>query len=75
METPKTFQQKKHRKQKPTNIYGFSKIINEQMSEYYSNLFKVPFIGLRFFTIWWRLGKTSDMFILKTLIGKDKKNI
>ena len=44
------------------------------MSEYYSNLFKVPFIGLRFFTIYGDWGR-PDMFILKTLIGKDKKKI
>ena len=34
----------------------------------------LPFIGLRFFTIYGDWGR-PDMFILKTLIGNDKKNI
>ena len=42
------------------------------MAEYYSNLYKLPFIGLRFFTIYGDWGR-PDMFILKTLIGNDKK--
>ena len=39
-------------------------MINEKLSEYYSNLFKVLFIGLRFFTIYGDWGR-PDMFILK----------
>ena len=42
------------------------------MSEYFFNLFKVPFIGLRFFTIYGDWGR-PDMFILKILVGNDKK--
>ena len=44
------------------------------MSEYYSEKFKVPFIGLRFFTIYGEWGR-PDMFILKTLIEDNKKKI
>ncbi len=70
----KNFPTKENQKTNPKNIYGFSKVINEQMSEYYFNLLKVPFIGLRFFTIYGEWGR-PDMFILKTLIGNEKKKI
>ena len=50
----------------PKNIYGYSKVINEVMSKYYSRDLKVPFIGLRFFTIYGTWGR-PDMFILKLL--------
>jgi len=70
----KKFPTKETQKTNPKNIYGYSKVINEQMSEYYFNLLKVPFIGLRFFTIYGDWGR-PDMFILKTLIGNDKKRI
>ncbi len=70
----KKFPTKETQKTNPKNIYGYSKVINEQMSEYYFNLLKVPFVGLRFFTIYGDWGR-PDMFILKTLIGNDKKKI
>ena len=41
------------------------------MAEYYSKKFKIPYIGLRFFTIYGKWGR-PDMFILKTLIENDK---
>ena len=51
---------------KAKNPYGVSKIINENTAEIYSKIFKVPFIGLRFFTIYGEWGR-PDMFILKLL--------
>ena len=68
----KKFPTKETQDTNPKNIYGYSKVLNEQMAEYYSNLYKLPFIGLRFFTIYGDWGR-PDMFILKTLIGNDKK--
>ena len=68
----KKFPTKEIEIKKPKNIYGYSKVINEKMSEYYSEKFKVPFIGLRFFTIYGEWGR-PDMFILKTLIEDSKK--
>ena len=56
----------------PKNIYGNSKIINEHMSKYYSNKLNVPFIGLRFFTVYGTWGR-PDMFILKVLNNHFKK--
>ena len=70
----KKFPTKENQILNPKNIYGHSKVINEKLSEYYSSLFKVPFIGLRFFTIYGDWGR-PDMFILKTLIRNDKGKI
>ena len=70
----KKFPTKETHKTKPKNIYGFSKVINEITSRYYSMKFKVPFIGLRFFTVYGNWGR-PDMFILKTLIENKKKKI
>jgi UDP-glucuronate 4-epimerase len=56
----------------PKNIYGNSKIINEHMSKYYSSKLNVPFIGLRFFTVYGTWGR-PDMFILKVLNNHFKK--
>ena len=56
----------------PKNIYGYSKVINEKMSNYYSKRLKVPFIGLRFFTVYGVWGR-PDMFILKVLKTHSKK--
>jgi len=56
----------------PKNIYGYSKVINENMSNYYSKRLKVPFIGLRFFTVYGVWGR-PDMFILKVLKTHFKK--
>ncbi len=50
----------------PKNIYGYSKVINENLSEYYFKNLKIPFIGLRFFTIYGVWGR-PDMLILKLL--------
>lgn len=61
-------------KTNPKNIYGYSKFINEVMSEYYSRKFNVPFVGLRFFTIYGTWGR-PDMFILKLLNSHFRKKI
>jgi UDP-glucuronate 4-epimerase len=61
-------------KTNPKNIYGYSKVINEVMSKYYSRKFDVPFVGLRFFTIYGTWGR-PDMFILKLLNSHFRKKI
>ena len=57
---------------KPKNIYGYSKIINEHMADYYSKKMNIPFIGLRFFTVYGTWG-SPDMFILKVLSYHNKR--
>jgi UDP-glucuronate 4-epimerase len=49
---------------KPKNIYGISKKINEKTAELYSNIDKINFIGLRFFTVFGEWGR-PDMFMMK----------
>ncbi len=58
----------------PKNIYGYSKVINEHMSEYYSNKLNLPFIGIRFFTVYGTWGR-PDMFILKVLNSHFEKKV
>ena len=48
----------------PKNIYGLSKKINEEIANCYSKIYKINFIGLRFFTIYGEWGR-PDMFMLK----------
>ena len=57
---------------KPKNIYGYTKIINEHMANYYSKKINIPFIGLRLFTVYGTWGR-PDMFILKVLDCHYKK--
>jgi len=61
-------------KLKPKNIYGYTKIINEKMASYYSKKLKIPFVGLRFFTVYGVWGR-PDMFILKILEANYKKKV
>lgn len=51
---------------KPTNIYSFSKKINEESAKDLSTLTSMKIIGLRFFTIYGKFGR-PDMFIFKFL--------
>ncbi len=44
----KNFPTKEKNITSPNNIYGYSKVINEQMSKYYSKKIKTPFIGCVF---------------------------
>ena len=46
------------------NFYGFSKKINEITAKTFSKLFKIKFIGLRFFTVFGEWGR-PDMLIFK----------
>ena len=56
----------------PKNIYGYSKLINENLANHYFQKTKIPFIGLRFFTIYGIWGR-PDMLILK-LLKADSEN-
>ncbi len=48
----------------PLSIYAATKRSNELMSQSYANLFKIPMIGLRFFTVYGPWGR-PDMAIWK----------
>ena len=56
----------------PKNIYGYSKLINEKIADYYSRIYNINSVGLRFFTVFGAWGR-PDMFIIK-LLNKNKSN-
>lgn len=58
----------------PKNIYGYSKLINEKIAEFYSTIYKINSIGLRFFTVFGPWGR-PDMFIIKLLLANKNKKI
>ena len=57
---------------KAKNPYGLSKILKENLSEIYSNMYNFYFIGLRLFTVYGEWGR-PDMFTFK-LLNCIKKN-
>jgi UDP-glucuronate 4-epimerase len=58
---------------KPKNIYALSKKFNEELSEIYSKLYNIQFIGLRLFTVYGEWGR-PDMFFFKYLSAAMLKN-
>jgi len=48
----------------PKNIYGMSKVINEDLANFMSKKYKINFIGLRFYTVFGPWGR-PDMFLFK----------
>jgi len=69
----KKFPQSEKMKPKPINIYSSTKLLNEEIIRDYSNISKIKFIGLRFFTIYGSHGR-PDMFLFKLLKSIFKKN-
>ncbi len=49
---------------KPLQLYAVTKITNEYMSEVYSKLYNIKFVGLRFFTVYGPFGR-PDMALFK----------
>ena len=57
---------------RPKNIYGYTKLLNERVADYYSKIHNINCIGLRFFTVFGPWGR-PDMFIIKLLNSIKKK--
>ena len=57
---------------KAKNPYGKTKISNENQAKKYEKIYKIPFIGVRLFTVYGEWGR-PDMFIIK-LLNTIKKN-
>ncbi len=49
-------------KKEPKNFYALTKCINEDMAKFYSKVYKINIVGLRFFTLFGPFGR-PDMFI------------
>ena len=62
----KTYPFKENFELKPTNIYSFSKKLNEDFAKDLSTVTSMKIIGLRFFTIYGKFGR-PDMFVFKFL--------
>ena len=61
---------------KPLQLYAVTKITNEYMSEVYSRLYNIKFIGLRFFTVYGPFGR-PDMALFqftKKILNKEVIN-
>ncbi len=60
------FPTKEKDKLKPENVYGLTKVFNENLAEFYCKKFKINSVGLRFFTVYGKIGR-PDMFIPKII--------
>ena len=56
------------------NPYGVTKIVNEELASIYSKILSIPFVGLRFFTVYGEWGR-PDMFIIKLLNSITKNKV
>ena len=68
------FPLKETEKLNPKNIYGVSKKLNEEIAEMYQKIYKIQFIGLRFFTVYGEWGR-PDMFMMKLFKAHMTRNI
>jgi UDP-glucuronate 4-epimerase len=48
----------------PINVYAATKSINEIIAKFYTNFYKLNFVGLRYFTVYGEWGR-PDMFLFK----------
>ncbi len=62
----KKFPTKENMPLKPENLYGLTKVFNEDIAKFYNQKFAISSIGLRFFTVYGKLGR-PDMFIPKVI--------
>ncbi len=62
---------------KPISFYAATKKSNELMAYAYSHLFKIPSIGLRFFTVYgpWGRPDMAAMIFTKAILNKEKINV
>lgn len=70
----KKFPLKEKKNYKQKNIYAVTKKLNEEISETFSKISNVNFIGIRFFTIYGELGR-PDMFLYKMFRASVNKKI
>ncbi|MDB4184478.1 NAD-dependent epimerase/dehydratase family protein, partial [Alphaproteobacteria bacterium] len=64
----------KHNTDKPLQLYAVTKKSNEIMANFLSNHFKIPFIGLRFFTVYGPFGRTdmAPHIFINSIINRKK---
>ena len=57
---------------KPENLYGLTKVFNEDMAKFYQQKFGISSVGLRFFTVYGKLEDQICLFQKLYLILKKK---
>ncbi len=67
----------KHRVDKPVSLYAATKRANELMAYTYSNLYKIPTTGLRFFTVYgpWGRPDMAPMLFAKAMLDDKPINV
>ena len=67
----------KHRVDKPVSLYAASKKSSELLAECYSHLFKINWVGLRFFTVYgpWGRPDMATFIFTKKILEKRKIDI
>jgi UDP-glucuronate 4-epimerase len=50
----------------PKNFYGYSKFINEMISDFFAKFYKMSILGMRFFSVYGEWGR-PDMLVIKYL--------
>ena len=68
----KKFPTKENMPLKPENLYGLTKVFNEDMAKFYQQKFGISSVGLRFFTVYGKIGR-PDMFIPKVISNIKRK--
>jgi UDP-glucuronate 4-epimerase len=75
-----------HYNLKPSNVYSATKKIDETIAKFYSNYYKIKFIGLRYYSVYGEWGRPNSFllrlfrafhkkFIFSDNFGKNKKNL
>lgn len=70
----KKFPTKENMPLKPENLYGLTKVFNEDMAKFYHQKFGISSVGLRFFTVYGKIGR-PDMFIPKVISNIKRKKV
>ena len=70
----KNFPTKENDKLNPLNLYGATKVLNENLAKIYKKYFNINSFGLRFFTAYGSLGR-PDMMISKSINNIRKKKL
>ena len=63
-----------HKVDTPLSFYAATKLSNEMMAHAYSNIYKLPITGLRFFTVYgpWGRPDMAPMIFAKSILQKNQ---
>ena len=66
-----------HKVNEPLSFYASTKISNEMMAHSFSNIYKIPITGLRYFTVYgpWGRPDMAPMLFTKAILSNEQINI